>query len=153
QPWLQEAVGTGRWRGPALAALLDDAGVRGSHVVFTSLDRGVEAGVEQSFERGLAIEEAADAVLAYDLNGAPLPPQHGFPLRLLVPGWYGMTNVKWLGRITVTNEPFAGYQQTRAYRLRGREDEEGVPLDRMLPRALMLPPGRSEFPPGRRHVD
>ena len=57
-------------------------------------------------------------ILAYDLNGAPLPPQHGFPLRLLVPGWYGMTNVKWLTRITVLDEPFTGYQQAQGYRLR-----------------------------------
>jgi DMSO/TMAO reductase YedYZ molybdopterin-dependent catalytic subunit len=153
QPWLQEAVGTGRWRGAALGPLFDETGARGSDVVFSSLDRGVEAGEEQSFERGLPIDEARDALLAYELNGAPLPPQHGFPLRLLVPGWYGMTNVKWLGRITVTNEPFAGHQQAHAYRLRQSEDEPGEPLGRMLPRALMAPPGRPEFPPGRRHVD
>jgi DMSO/TMAO reductase YedYZ molybdopterin-dependent catalytic subunit len=153
QPWLQEAVGTGRWNGVALASLLDEAGARGSDVVFSSLDRGVEAGVEQSFERGLPIDEARGALLAFELNGAPLPPQHGFPLRLVVPGWYGMTNVKWLGRIAVTNEPFAGHQQAHAYRLRQSEDELGEPLGRMLPRALMAPPGRPEFPPGFRHVD
>src|SRR5947209_9106666 len=81
QPWLQEAVGTGRWRGVALAALLEQAGLRGSRLVFAGLDRGVEGGEEQRFERGLSLEDAADAILAYELNGAPLPPQHGFPLR------------------------------------------------------------------------
>ena len=153
QPWLQEAVGTGRWRGVALGRLLDEAGARGTDVVFSSLDRGVEAGEEQRFERGLTLAEARGALLAYDLNGAPLPPQHGFPLRLLVPGWYGMTNVKWLAEIRVTGEPFAGYQQANAYRLRQAEGEEGEPLGRMLPRALMAPPGRPEFPPGPRHLD
>ena len=62
-------------------------------------------------------------LLAYEMNGAPLAPQHGFPLRLLVPGWYGMTSVKWLGRITAVDRPFEGYQQAHRYRLRQDEDE------------------------------
>jgi sulfane dehydrogenase subunit SoxC len=149
QPWLQEAVGTGRWRGTPLAPLLDEAGPLESavDVVFAGLDRGVEGGAEQCFERALSLAEAQEggAILAYDLNGQPLPPQHGFPLRLLVPGWYGMTNVKWLAEIRVTAEPFAGYQQASGYRLRQAEDEEGEPLTRILPRALMAPPGIPEF--------
>jgi DMSO/TMAO reductase YedYZ molybdopterin-dependent catalytic subunit len=149
QPWLQEAVGTGRWRGARLRDVLERAapGGQGVEVLFTGLDRGVEGGEEQAFRRslpiGLAREE--DVLLAYELNGGPLPPQHGFPLRLLVPGWYGMTNVKWLSRITVVDEPFAGYQQARGYRVRLTDDEDGVPLQRMLPRALMVPPGIPEF--------
>ncbi len=87
----------------------------------------------------------SDAILAYEMNGVPLPPQHGFPLRLLVPGWYGMTSVKWLTRIDVLDEPFSGYQQAQSYRLRQHEDEEGDPLSRMLPRSLMVPPGKPEF--------
>jgi DMSO/TMAO reductase YedYZ molybdopterin-dependent catalytic subunit len=84
-------------------------------------------------------------LLAYELNGAPLPPQHGFPLRLLVPGWYGMTNVKWLERIEILERPFGGYQQAQGYRLRQNEDEAGEPLQRMLPRSLLVPPGIPEF--------
>jgi sulfane dehydrogenase subunit SoxC len=84
-------------------------------------------------------------LLAYELNGRPLPPQHGFPLRLVVPGWYGMTNVKWLERITVLDRPFEGYQHEHSYRLRASEDDPGTPVDRMLPRALMVPPGIPEF--------
>ena len=70
-------------------------------VLFTGLDRGVEGGEEQQFQRSLPLDEALgdEVLLAYEMNGAPLPPQHGFPLRLVVPGWYGMTNVKWLERI------------------------------------------------------
>src|SRR5207248_401375 len=113
QPWLYEAVGTGSWRGVALRALLDRVGVPGSavEVLFTGLDRGIEGEEEQVFQRSLPLDEAMrpEVLLAYDLNGAPLPPQHGFPLRLVVPGWYGMTNVKWLDRITFVDEPFAGY--------------------------------------------
>jgi DMSO/TMAO reductase YedYZ molybdopterin-dependent catalytic subunit len=149
QPWLQEAVGTGRWRGARLRDVLDRAapGADAVEVLLTGLDRGVEGGEEQPFQRSLPIELARsdDVLLAYELNGEPLPPQHGWPVRVLVAGWYGMTNVKWLARITVIDEPFAGYQQARGYRLRQTEDEEGVPLDRMLPRALMVPPGVPEF--------
>jgi DMSO/TMAO reductase YedYZ molybdopterin-dependent catalytic subunit len=62
-----------------------------------------------------------------------------------VPGWYGMTNVKWLSRITLLDEPFTGYQQARGYRLRQAEDEDGEPLSRIFPRALMIPPGIPDF--------
>ncbi len=150
QPWLDEAVGTARWRGVTLASVLEDAGLRDGVVelVFSGLDRGSEAGVEQVYARSLPLTEALreDVLLAYEVNGRPLPPQHGFPLRLVVPGWYGMTNVKWLSAITAVDRPFEGHQQTVSYRLRETEDEEGIPLDRMLPRALMVPPGVPSFP-------
>jgi DMSO/TMAO reductase YedYZ molybdopterin-dependent catalytic subunit len=148
QPWLLEAVGTARWRGTPLRPLLEEAGVGGAvEVLFTGLDRGVEGGEEQAFQRALQLEEALrdEVLLAYEMNGAPLPPQHGFPLRLVVPGWYGMTNVKWLERIELVDTPFAGYQNSWSYRLRQAEDEEGEPLDRMQPRSLMAPPGIPEF--------
>ena len=112
QPWLLEAVGTARWRGVAVAALLEEAGMQDGavEVLFTGLDRGVEGGEEQAYERSLPVDEvmAGNAFLAYEVNGVPLPPQHGFPLRLVVPGWYGMTSVKWLSRITLVDEPFDG---------------------------------------------
>ncbi len=157
QPWLSEAIGTGLWRGVALESLLEQAApLDGSvEVVFTGLDRGVEGEVEQRYERSLPLDEAADAgcVLAYELNGAPLPPQHGFPLRLVVPGWYGMTNVKWLSAISVVDEPFAGYQVATGYRVRQSEEEEGRPVTRMRPRSLMVPPGIPDFLTRGRVVD
>jgi len=79
------------------------------------------------------------------MNGQPLPPQHGFPLRLVVPGWYGMTNVKWLCRITVLDHPFEGYQHAPGYRMRQTEEELGEPVTRMEPRSLMTPPGIPNF--------
>jgi tRNA threonylcarbamoyl adenosine modification protein YeaZ len=79
------------------------------------------------------------------MNGRPLEPQHGFPLRLLVPGWYGMASVKWLTRIEVVAEPFAGYQQSVAYRYKDGLDDPGVPVRRIRPRALLLPPGFPDF--------
>ncbi|HZO98176.1 MAG TPA: sulfite oxidase [Gaiellaceae bacterium] len=149
QPWLLEAVGTARWRGARVGPLLERAGLRdgASEVVFTGLDRGVEGGEEQDYARSLPLAEllGSDALLAYEVNGVPLPPQHGFPLRLVVPGWYGMTSVKWLARITVLGAPFDGYQMRRGYRLREHEDDEGEPVTRILPRALMAPPGIPEF--------
>jgi len=157
QPWLLEAVGTARWRGTPLRALLKEAGIRDGSVeiAFAGLDRGVENEEEQRYERSLSIFEAmrADVLLAYEMNGEPLPPQHGFPLRLLVPGWYGMASVKWLTEITVLERPFRGFQQAYAYRLRQEEDEEGAALARMVPRALMAPPGIPEFHSRRRIVD
>jgi sulfane dehydrogenase subunit SoxC len=149
QPWLNEAIGTARWRGTPLRPLLDEAGIpEGTlEVLCTGLDRGVEGGEEQAFQRALPLEEALrdEVLLAYEMNGAPLPPQHGFPLRLVVPGWYGMTNVKWLERIELVDAPFAGYQNRQGYRMRQTENDEGVPLDRMQPRSLMAPPGIPEF--------
>ena len=108
---------------------------------------GLEGGEEQSYERSLPLEEAMseDVLLAYAMNGAPLPPQHGFPLRLVVPGSYGMASVKWLEAITVLDSPFEGYQQARGYRLRQHPDEPGEPVFRILPRSLMVPPGVPDF--------
>ena len=149
QPWLLEAVGTALWGGTPLRPLLEEAGVGESavEVLFTGLDRGIDGGIEQQYQRSLSVEDALgeDLLLAYEMNGAPLPPQHGFPLRLVVPGWYGMTSVKWLAEIEVVGEPFAGYQQTQAYRLRQAEDEEGTALQRIVPRSLFVPPGIPEF--------
>src|SRR5215208_8506536 len=126
QPWLTEAVGTAEWAGVALRPLLDEAGPSAGaiEVLFSALDRGVESGVPQWYERSLPIGDAELGLLAYEMNGGPLPPQHGFPLRLVVPGWYGMQNVKWLTRIELVAEPFAGFQNARAYLFRRSDDDE-----------------------------
>jgi sulfane dehydrogenase subunit SoxC len=160
QPWLEEAVGTAEWTGTPLAPLLEEAGVGDDavEVVFGGADRGVQGGLEHDYERSLAVAEAMrpEVLLAWEVNGRPLPPQHGHPLRLVVPGWYGMTSVKWLRRITAVTEPFGGYQQTGSYLLHASEDDPGTPVTRIQPRSLLLPPGIPEFesrvrflPPGR----
>ncbi len=132
QPWLHEAVGTAEWSGVPLTALLDEAGVEADavEIVFSALDRGVENGVAQTYERSLAMDEARrpEILVALEMNGQPLLPQHGAPARLVVPGWYGMTNVKWLSAMTAVREPFTGYQQSWSYRLRQDPSEAGVPL-------------------------
>jgi DMSO/TMAO reductase YedYZ molybdopterin-dependent catalytic subunit len=148
QPWLTGAVGTADWTGVRLADLLDDAGPADSavEVVFTGLDHGLERGVEQDYQRGLPLDEAlaADVLVAYEMNGAPLPIQHGFPARLVVPGWYGMAHVKWLAAITVLDKPFEGFQHD-AYRVRQDADDVGEPVTRIEPRALLAPPGFPDF--------
>ncbi|WUD79047.1 sulfite oxidase [Streptomyces sp. NBC_00510] len=151
QPWLTEAVGTADWTGVPLRTLLREAGVEPDAVeaVFTGADHGVERGVEQDYQRSLTVAAATaedpEVLVAYAMNGAPLPPQHGHPVRLVVPGWYGMAHVKWLHDITLTDTPFTGFQQSVAYRIRQEPDEPGEPVTRIAPRALMVPPGFPDF--------
>ena len=149
QPWLLEAVGTAEWTGTPLAPLLEEAGVSPAavDVVFTGADHGVERGVEQDYARGLPLAEALrpDTLLVWGMNGTALPPQHGAPLRLVVPGWYGMAQVKWLTRIEVLEEPFTGFQNATAYRLKVDPDDDGEPVTRIRPRALLAPPGWPDF--------
>ncbi len=117
QPWLLEAVGTGEWTGTPLAPLLREAGPPADtvEVLFTGLDRGIEGEQEQAYERSLPLAEAMrdEVLLVYEMNGQPLLPQHGAPLRLLVPGWYGMTNVKWLSRIGALSASARGLPERR----------------------------------------
>jgi len=149
QPWLDEAVGTGEWTGTPLGPILQEAGMTGDavEVLFTGLDRGEQGQIQQWYERALPVQDALrpEILLAYELNGNPLPLQHGFPVRLIVPGWYGMTHVKWLQRITVLDKAFWGYQQNVFYRIAQNDDDPGVQLSRMCPRSLMVPPGIPVF--------
>lgn len=149
QPWLHEAIGTAEWTGTPLRGLLEAARVRHDavEIVFTGFDRGVEGGEVQYYQRSLTVTEAMrdEVLLAYEMNGEPLQPQHGYPVRLLVPGWYGMTSVKWLQRIEALAEPFQGFQMARVYRYSKTADEPGEPVTLMRVRALMIPPGIPDF--------
>jgi DMSO/TMAO reductase YedYZ molybdopterin-dependent catalytic subunit len=149
QPWLVEAVSTAEWTGVPLreVLMLADLDPRAVEVVFTGADHGVERGVEQDYQRSLPLREALDenVLVAYEMNGAPLPPQHGYPVRLVVPGWYGMAHVKWLVGIEAIAEPFQGFQQAVAYQFRQDADESGDPVTRIAPRALIVPPGFPDF--------
>jgi DMSO/TMAO reductase YedYZ molybdopterin-dependent catalytic subunit len=149
QPWMLEGVGTAVWTGVPLAYLLTQAGVDEDavEVVFTGADAGIQGGVRQQFARSLPVSEALrpDVVLAYRMNGAELPPQHGYPLRLVVPGWYGMASVKWLSSIKVLTKPFEGFQQSVAYRYQRNADDAGTPVTWTKVRSLMVPPGVPDF--------
>jgi sulfane dehydrogenase subunit SoxC len=156
QPWLLEAVGNAEWTGTPLAPLLEEAGLEDDVVdlVFTGADHGLQGDVEQDYQRSLSVEDAMhpDVMLVWEMNGEPLLPQHGAPLRLLVPGWYGMTSVKWLTRIEAVPERFEGFQML-AYRKRDHADDEGIDVTRIFPRSLMIPPGFPEFFTRTRIVD
>jgi DMSO/TMAO reductase YedYZ molybdopterin-dependent catalytic subunit len=129
QPWLLEAVGTARWAGTALRPLLEEAGLTETavEVLFTGLDRGIEGGIEQRYQRSLLVDEAMrdEILLAYEMNGAPLPPQHGFPLRLVVPGWYGCTCIKWLDSIEEVSDDVPATSQMTEFA--GRTMQNGTP--------------------------
>jgi DMSO/TMAO reductase YedYZ molybdopterin-dependent catalytic subunit len=114
--WFTGGIGNARWAGTPLAPILRAAGIKkaGIDVVFFGSDEGDEEvrdiKMKQNFSRSMSIEEAlAPAnLLCYEMNGEPLPPLHGFPLRLIAPGWYGVANVKWLKRIEIVDKRWAG---------------------------------------------
>jgi DMSO/TMAO reductase YedYZ molybdopterin-dependent catalytic subunit len=157
QPWLLEAIGTAEWTGTPLRTILQEAGVSTDSVeiVFTGLDLGVEGDQIQFYQRSLTVDEATrdEVLLAYEMNGEALPPQHGYPLRLVMPSWYGMASVKWLDRIEAVAEPFQGYQMAHAYRYAQSADGPGEAVDEIRARALMIPPGIPDFMTRDRLVD
>lgn len=156
QPWLNGAVSTAVWTGSPLWPLLERAGVSSDavEVVFTGSDSALDDGAEMAFARSLRVDECrtSGALLAWGMNGGDLPPQHGAPIRLIVPGWYGMASVKWLTRVTVLREPFDGYFQAGAYRIFQAGADHAPPVTRMLPRALLTPPGIPDAETGGRAV-
>ena len=155
-PWLEEGVSTAEWTGVPLARLLERARLRAGakDIAFHGVDAGFDRGVEHHYARSLAPEEALrdDVLVCYAMNGAPLPPQHGAPLRLVVPRWYGMASVKWLRAIEALERPFDGFQQARSYHFRGAAGEKGEPCRLMRVNSLMLPPGIPDFYTRRRVV-
>lgn len=130
------AVHNAEWTGTPLAPLLEEAGVLedGIEVVFWGADEGEEEirgnTVTQSFARSMSLEDAMDPrlLLAYEVNGSPLPTGHGFPLRLVAPGWYGVANVKWLTRIEVRDKRFMGRFMARDYVTLREEQRDGQPV-------------------------
>ena len=156
-PWLEEGVSTAEWTGVSLAVLLKEIKVKESaqEIVFHGTDRGIDRGIEHTFSRSLVPSEAMrdDVLVAYAMNGQPLLPQHGAPLRLIVPDWYGMASVKWLDRIEAIDRAFDGVQQTGSYHFRSVPGENGVPCTRMRVNSLMAPPGIPDYYGRRRTVD
>jgi len=153
--WGQGAVGNAKWDGVPLAAILDKAGVKNSavEVVLVGTDTGQVNSDPKSpgtvhFARSLPLDKAKkdEVLLAYSMNGEPLPLSHGFPLRAVVGGWYGMASVKWLQRIVVTEKPFQGFFQTLDYSYFERKD--GLPTLRPVtaiePKAILARPGLHE---------
>lgn len=153
-PWMYEAVGTALWRGTPLRPLLEDAGALEGvqDWAFIGADEGFDSGVRHHFARSLTPEEVArtEPLLVTGMNGQPLLPQHGAPLRLIVPGWYGMASVKWLTRIEALTERFDGFQQVRTYRYRTDRAQAGEPVQDLRVKSLMVPPGLPDWYSRRR---
>ena len=140
EQWGLGAVGTARWTGVPLKRLLDRVGLpSGAREVFF---RGADEGTPKDLARRIAYERSLplaaalrdDVLVAFAMEGSAIPPEHGGPLRLIVPGWYGMASVKWLSRITLLDRPFAGFFQKDRYVI------DGEPLAEIAPRALITHP-------------
>lgn len=120
-PWDAEAIGTARWTGVWLADVLRASGVRpdARHVQFLGLDQVTAGNRTTGFGGSIPLGKATtgEVLLAYEMNGAPLGAEHGFPLRVVVPGYIGARSVKWLGTITAAAEPSSNYFQSHAYRM------------------------------------
>lgn len=150
-PWGSEPAGTSRWRGVSLADVLAAAGVQGDarHVGFTGLDSVERHGHHFGFGGSIGLDKALhpDVLLAFELDGEPLPPEHGFPLRAVVPGWIGARSVKWLGEIELRRDPSDNYFQTKAYRVQRvrnpadpRDVTAGEPLGELPLNSVILSP-------------
>ncbi len=132
-PFFTGGIGNATWGGISLASLLEEAGVMddGIEVVFWGADTGEQtwrdATITEQFARGMSLADATspDNLLAYEMNGEPLPPLHGFPLRLIAPGWYGIANVKWLTRIEVRDSRYQGHFMARDYVTIREETHDG----------------------------
>ena len=148
EQWNFGAVSTAEWTGVPLVEVLDRTGVKAgaAEVLFRGIDSGTVEGLSESirFERSLCLDDARDAevLLAYAMNGEPLPVQHGYPLRVIVPDWYAVASVKWLAEIEVIGKAFEGHYQTGSYFYEWQRDgmtvREPVTLQRV--RSLITEP-------------
>ena len=128
-PWTIGGVGNAIWGGVRLSEVLARAGVaeEARHVSFEGLDNPLAAGT-MKFIRSIPIDKARDStILAYEMNGEPLPLEHGFPLRALALGWTGANCVKWLSKIALLKDPATGYFMDNVYRIfqKGEQPETG----------------------------
>src|SRR5207237_2321024 len=147
--WRLGAVGTAEWTGVPLSVLLDRATLKPNacEVILEGADGGILEDPKSpagglKFARSIPLEKARRNVLrVYNMNGEDLPPEHGFPVRAIVPGWYAMASVKWLQRIIVIDRPFNGYYQTLDYAYWQRSDyahwQRGEQLAELTPLSEM----------------
>jgi DMSO/TMAO reductase YedYZ molybdopterin-dependent catalytic subunit len=156
--FFSSAVGNARWKGTPLAPILEEAGIleHGTEVIFYGVDSGqvvirdnigiLREGktgkltkdpegnpiltITEQFARSMSVRDALhrDNLLCYEMNGEPLPPEHGFPVRLIAPGWFGIANVKWLTRIEIRDHRYAGRLMARDYVSIREEQRDGKPL-------------------------
>lgn len=145
-PWAFGAVGTAEFAGTPLRSLLSLSPVVDDVVelLFLGADRGrIPTGETVAFGRSLPPSVAfhPDTLLAWEMNGRSLPPEHGYPLRLVVPRWYGVASVKWLAEIRALSEPYRGYYQADQYLYNGQAGlPDGTPVTTMRVRAVIAEP-------------
>src|SRR5439155_12643175 len=152
EKWDLGAVSTAEWTGVPLAEVLDRAGLTASarSVLFRGADGGTVEGRAGPirFERSLSLDVArdSDALLAYAMNGEPLPIQHGAPLRVVVPGWYAVASVKWLTEIELIDREFDGHFQVDKYQYEWERDRDVIrePVTLQRVRSLITEPGADE---------
>lgn len=144
-----KGVGNAVWSGVPLSVLLKQAGVKpqAGTIVFHGADFGDGDDLPPSthFARSIPVDKAVSesTILAYEMNGSPLPADHGFPLRAVVAGWYGMDSVKWLTRIEATDQPFQGYFQQKHY-VATQPNGTPRPITHMLISSKFLRPSQDE---------
>ena len=140
EQWGLGAVSTAEWTGFTLRSLLEPRALSPAtvEILFRGADSGTPPGTERriAYERSLPLDRALadDVLVAYAMNGGPIPAEHGAPLRLVVPAWYGMASVKWLAEIVALEQPFRGFYQAERYVVGDR------PLREMRPRAVIVAP-------------
>jgi DMSO/TMAO reductase YedYZ molybdopterin-dependent catalytic subunit len=153
-------VGNARWRGAPLRLVLERAGVKpeARDIVLEGADRGKPAFAprEVAFAKAIPIDKALhpETLIVYEMNDAPLPREHGGPVRALVPGWYGTYHVKWLTRIEVLDRPFDGVFMTELWRVRHRDGgyvQLGM-VDQVAVKSLIFTPGPDEALPVGAHT-
>jgi DMSO/TMAO reductase YedYZ molybdopterin-dependent catalytic subunit len=160
--WGLGAVGTAEWTGVLLSVLLDRAKVRANacEVILEGSDHGIleepkSPPGELTFARSIPLAKAQrNVLLAHKMNGEDLPPENGFPVRAIMPGWYAMASVKWLQRVIVTSQPFTGYYQTidYAYWKRREQIAERLPLTELQVKAQIARPSEGESVPANSSV-
>src|SRR6266404_3606522 len=152
--WNIGGISNADWTGIPLSILLERAGMKSSarEIIFEGGDRGkledpkAPRG-EINFARSIPLEKARDVLLAYKMNDVDLPPEHGFPLRAIVPGWYAVASIKWLQRIIIANKPFNGYYQTLDYSYWKRDGEQArlTALSEIQTKAVIISPSEDEI--------
>jgi sulfite oxidase len=157
-PWGPGATGTATWTGVALADVLSLAGplAEARHVAFEGADLASEAKPAQLFGGSIPLDKASrpEVLLAWAMNGEPLPPVHGAPVRVVVPGYIGARSVKWVERIEVRSDPWPGYFQDVVYRLLPEDGApgagRGMPLGLVALNSEVLSPADGQTVPAGR---
>ena len=146
-PWKLGAVGVAEWTGVRLSALLERAGVKATAV--DVMPWGLDSlGVRRPIPLEKAVDD--DTLLVYAMNDAPLPADHGYPARLLVPGWVGVASIKWVGRIEVSEQPLYSTWNTTSYRLFGDAYPDNPVLTSQLVKSAFELAWGATLTPGRR---